>query len=130
MIAFAPGTAALAVALAATPTDAKPLPPGNWGGDHAAMAVSEKNVRFEFDCAHGFTDGPISPDADGNFEAPGTLVREFGPTRQDGEKGQRVRYVGRVEGGSMTVRVLAGAGAPVGTFTLERDRPARLRKCQ
>lgn len=130
MIGLASGAAALSVALAATPAPTKTLPPGNWGGEHAAMTVSEKNATFEFDCAHGSSDGPILSDAEGNFEVGGSFVREFGPTRQNGERGQRVRFVGRVEKSSMSLRVLSAGGDALGSFALERDRPPKLRKCQ
>jgi hypothetical protein len=37
---------------------------------------------------------------------------------------------GKIEGDAMTLAIqAAGTDAPIGTFSLERGRPARLRKC-
>ena len=115
-----------------TPPPGHPLGEGQWGGDHISMTVTAGGARLEFDCAHGEIEEPILLDADGRFDSRGVYVREApGPTRLDGPKGKSARYQGRVEKNSMTVSVVvAGSDEPVGPFTLQRDRLARVMKCQ
>jgi hypothetical protein len=86
----------------------------------------------ELDAAHGSTEGPLTLDAQGRFEANGTLVRERpGPARIGDEDavGEPARYRGTLEGDTLTLTVtLTRPGTVIGPLTAKRGSPARLRK--
>lgn len=109
----------------------KALPDSNWGGNHVGIEVDAKEVRFEFDCAHG-TAPAIRLAEDGRFDVAGTFVRERpGPTRPEGDRGEAARYSGRIEGDTMTLTVeTTNPAETIGTYTVQRGRLPRLRKCQ
>jgi hypothetical protein len=90
-----------------------------------------RGARIEFDCANGSIEEPIAADDHGRFDVTGTYVRERpGPVRPNESKGEPARYRGRIEGKTMTLSVeLAGSDVIIGTYTLERDRLPRIRKC-
>jgi hypothetical protein len=125
----------LAVLLVAAPTPSPEsrIPPGAWGGDGIALDVTASGARIELDCAHGTIDAPLSLDAEGGFDLPGTLVRERpGPVRMDEEEkpGVPVRYSGRLEGETLTLRIVQpNAPRPMRPLTAERGKSPRLRKC-
>ena len=104
---------------------------GSWGGEHVGLVTTDRGARLDFDCANGSIDQPIVPDEQGRFDAAGTYVRERpGPVRPNSTTGEPARYRGRIEGNTMTLSVeLAGSDVSVGTYTLERDRLPRIRKC-
>lgn len=105
---------------------------GAWGGRGARLEVGERGeARVEFDCAHGTVER-LALDAEGNFNARGLLVKERGGPVHAGreEEGEPARYAGKVEGKTMTLRVvLTGSGEEVGSYTLTHGRGARLTKC-
>jgi hypothetical protein len=120
------------LALLVSPQDAgKTFPDGKWGGDHVGIEVDAKGVRFEFDCAHGTT-AAIRFAGDGGFDVAGTFVRERpGPTRPEGDRNEAARYSGRIEGDTMTLTVeTTNPAETIGTYTLQRGRLPRVRKCQ
>jgi hypothetical protein len=108
------------------------VPAGVWGGTHIGLEVTEKGGRLDYDCAHGSIDQPIRLDKDGRFEVTGRHIKERGgPQREDADThGQPARYDGRVDGATMTLTVtLTDTQETVGTFTLTRGKPPRIRKC-
>jgi hypothetical protein len=117
---------------AATQDPPKRVPAGEWGGQHAALHVSDSGAELEFDCAHGQIARPLTLDADNRFDVRGTLVPETpGPRREDETAGRTVRYTGKVEGKSMTLTIAAADGsADLGTYALEHGRAAVIKKCQ
>lgn len=127
----------LALLTAAPPTPA-PAPPerllaGRWGGRGVALQVSPEGARLELDCAHGTIRPPMRIDESGGFRLQGTFVQERpGPARQDrGEDGVPAVYIGSTDGKTMSLTVsLQDADRTLGPFTLERDAPPRVRKCQ
>lgn len=109
----------------------KSVAAGTWGGRGVRLQVSASGADIEYDCAHG-TIGKMTLDAAGRFDAQGTHAAERGgPVRADEEaKGQPARYTGRIEGKTMTLRVvLTGTNQTVGTFTLTHGDEGRLVKC-
>ena len=129
-------TAALFVALlmaTPTPSPASRVPPGVWGGTGIAIEVTASGARIELDCAHGTIEGPLALDAEGGFDLPGTLVRERpGPVREDEEEmpGVPVRYSGRLEGETLTLRIVQpNAPRPMRPLTAELGKSPLLRKC-
>ncbi len=108
------------------------LPTGMWGGPHIGVEVTESGARLDYDCAHGTIDQPITPDASGKFAVNGTHTQERGgPVRADEDNsGQPARYVGTVEGRTLTFTVtLKGANEAVGTYTVTRGQAPRIVKC-
>jgi len=128
--------AALLAASAPTPTPSAGSPSrvaeGRWGGLGIAIEVTASGATIELDCAHGTIDEPLLLDADGRFELPGKFVRERpGPVREDEEeKGESVRYSGRLEGDALTLRIQApSAPRQMPPLTAILGRTPRLRKC-
>ncbi len=95
------------------------------------MEATEGRAELTFDCATGSVEGPIALDENGGFDVAGRLVREGpGPVRPDQLKGVSVRYVGKLEGETLTLSVrMSGSGEAPGPFTLTRGRMARIRSC-
>jgi hypothetical protein len=107
------------------------LLPGMWGGDHIRFEVTESGAKIDLDCAHASVEGKIKVDRAGRFNVRGTYYQEHGgPVREEEEaRGERVRMTGHVGGSLMKLTITRG-GAQVGTYTLTRDREARVVKCR
>ncbi|MFL6281969.1 MAG: hypothetical protein ACJ74Q_02240 [Pyrinomonadaceae bacterium] len=107
------------------------LTPGIWGGEHIRFEATESGARIDLDCAHAAVEGKIYVDRAGRFGVAGTYYREHGgPVREEEEaRGERVRLDGSVGGSLMKLTVTRG-GTRVGTYTLTRDREARVVKCR
>ncbi len=108
------------------------LPTGTWGGEHIALEVADNGATIDYDCAHGSITERIVPDANGKFVVKGLHVKErFGPLRQgDDMTGQPATYTGIRDGETLTMTVtLTGTSETVGTYTLTRGKPGRVRKC-
>jgi hypothetical protein len=74
----------------------------------------------------------VRPGSRGEFEAIGVHVREHGGPVREGERPDSIpaRYVGRVTGDRMTLRVYAGSRPDtLGPFELRRGGEPRLFKC-
>ena len=105
---------------------------GTWGGPHIGLVVSATGAEIEYDCAHGRIAGALRPDEDGDFVATGVHVNEHGGPVREGELADQhpARYVGRVRGSQMTLRVeLTDTARVVGTFELERGANPHVFKC-
>lgn len=105
---------------------------GQWGGEHVALQLKPDGGAIEYDCAHGGLSEPVRLEARGEFEAVGVHVREHGGPIREGERPDSVpaRYVGRVIGDRMTLRVYAGSRPDtLGPFELRRGGEPRLFKC-
>jgi len=126
---FAPILMSLFVA---APDRGKALPAGEWGGGGVSLVVAEKGAQLEFACAHASIESAIVLDEEGRFDVAGVFVREGpGPVRVDDDGGEPARFSGRVEKDTMTLTVERTTGSrTVGTFTLEKGRASRIRKCQ
>jgi hypothetical protein len=127
----------IAALLAMSPTPPPESPrvtEGRWGGVGIALEVTASDARIELDCAHGTIEGPLVLDGDGGFDRPGLFVRERpGPVHMGGEnveKGVPVRYVGRVQGETLTLRIVRpNAPRPPSPLSAELGRTPRLRMC-
>ena len=130
-----PVTTTTSPAPTSTPSPAKPrvegtrLKPGIWGGNHVNLEVTNEGAGFEFDCAHGRTSKPITPEADGSFEVEGTYEREGpGPTREGGNNAVDVRFTGTVTGDTMELTVQIANGDPQ-KFKLTSGKQGKLTRC-
>lgn len=112
-----------------SPNDGVPVI-GAWGAPHAALTLTDTGGSIEYDCASGGLSSPVRPDAAGGFAIDGVHVRGHGGPVRIGEVPDSVpaRYVGRVSGDRMTLRVLVGADT-LGPFELRRGAEARLVRC-
>src|SRR5262245_56546370 len=112
------------------PTKRPPLK-GNWGGEGAGIQITENGAQLFFDCAKGSIDVPITPDEDGRFEVTGRYVKEGpGPTRPEQTQGVGARYLGQLEGNTLTLSVRLTLSRDVlGPYTLTRNRMPRVREC-
>jgi len=118
-------------ACVASPSPVAPLAVGDWGGDHVLVSVSSASVvSFEFDCAHGATDAPITIDGHGHFRAKGLLATEGGPARQPPEAGFPVVYEGDRRGRRLDFTItLSTESQWIGNFTAVLGASPRLFKC-
>jgi hypothetical protein len=105
---------------------------GTWGGNHLRLRVTAMGGEVEFDCAHGEISEALKLDAEGRFDIAGTLTREGGPIRSDAPRaGRAARYVGRVEGQTMTLNVkFDDTDHESQTFALTLGSEGRLWKCR
>ena len=125
-------TVLVACAPATTNGDPGALVTGPWGGEHVALELTPTGGAIEYDCAHGGLTQPVRPGARGEFEATGVHVREHGGPVREGERPDSLaaRYVGRLTGEMMTLRVYIGSRPDtLGPFQLRRGAEPRLFKC-
>ncbi|HXT65051.1 MAG TPA: hypothetical protein VN696_18560 [Pyrinomonadaceae bacterium] len=105
---------------------------GSWGGADIALEVTTEGVEINFDCGTGHIDKAIVPDAEGKFSVDGTYVREHGGAMRSDETQDRkaATYKGTVNREKMSLSVTLTEGhLEIGSFTLERGKPGRVRKC-
>ncbi len=120
------------LALGAADASPKVVPSGEWGGRHLALKVSDSGATLEFDCAHAKIASALKL-KDRRFEAEGTYTRERpGAVRMgDTEDVRKAIFRGTLEGDTLTLTItLKEDGSSLGTFTVARDKPARLFKCR
>lgn len=125
-------TAGMLRSVTAGEQKSKRLPVGSWGGQGIRLETSDSGASIEYDCAHGSIDQPISVDETGRFDVKGLHSRERGgPVREgDQAKGEPVRYVGQTDGDTMTLTVrFVNRDETIGTLTLVRGKPGRIRRC-
>jgi hypothetical protein len=131
LLSFAAATAAVALLGTAAPEE-KRVPEGKWGGVGLLVEVGAGGAKVELDAGHGSIEGPLSLDAEGRFEANGTLVRERpGPTHIGGEDAgaDAARYRGTIAGETLTLDItLTKSGTAIGPLQAKLGAPARLRK--
>lgn len=105
---------------------------GAWGGQSIRLVVHADTVDVEFDCAHGKITAKFEIGSNGEFDLPGTFVRERGGPTRANETGteEAARYSGRIDGEKMTLTVkLTKTDQPADTFTLTKGSSGRIRKC-
>lgn len=104
---------------------------GQWGGEHISIKVGTRSAEVEYDCATGRIDGPLTVDADGNFNLRGIhRMERGGPVRADETvKEHPATFIGTIKGNTMTL-TLKLEGLDPETFTLERGKPGELFKCK
>ena len=106
--------------------------PGNWGGEHIGMVVSDTGAVIEYDCAAGAISVPLLLGSRGEFAWTGThSPGRGGPVRVDEPPNiHPARYSGRVSGNNMTVTLtLDDNSQPPQSFTLVRGANASVFRC-
>ncbi len=103
---------------------------GRWGAPRAELTLTDAGGSIEYDCAHGGLSSPLHADGSGRFDVAGVHMREHGGPVRLGEipDSASARYVGRVSGGRMTLRVFVGPDT-LGPFELVRGADAQLVRC-
>jgi hypothetical protein len=112
-------------------TESGKVPLGAWGGKHIALTVTERDARFEIDCAHGTIAGPLSLDANCRFSSSGFYVSERNSMEREGSSERRpARYTGWSDGKRMTLTiVLTDTGQVIGEFNLTLGTEPQITKC-
>jgi hypothetical protein len=90
---------------------------GTWGGDNAGLIVNGTDVHVHIGCTLGDALGPISPDANGRFEANGTYNVDAYPV----DRGiiHPAQFTGQITGQTMTLTVsLSDTARVLGPVTL------------
>ncbi len=120
------------VAAAACPTAVPDrVPPGNWGGLHAGMVVSDTGAEVQYDCAAGRVTAPMLLDAHGDFDLPGLYIRTGpGPVPANDSLVPKfpVRYTGHTDGKTMTFTV-SGDSVPAQRFDMTYGGNPNVMKC-
>lgn len=103
---------------------------GRWGGARADLTLTEAGGTISYDCAHGALHAPVVPDGAGGFDVAGVHVREQGGPVRIGQLPDSLpaRYVGRVRGHRMTLRIFIGTDT-LGPFELQLGAAAQLVRC-
>jgi len=127
---LAAGLALIGMAMAPEPTKRAALK-GNWGGEGAGLQITDDGAQLFFDCAKGTIEGPITLDENGRFEVTGRYVKEGpGPTRPEQTQGVGARYLGQLDGNTLTLSIRLTLSRDVlGPFTLTKGRMPRVREC-
>ena len=101
------------------------VPPGSWGGERAALEVTQTGALAEFDCAHAVIDEPLRLEDD-RFSVTGTYVREQGgPQREEPELHRPARFSGSLAGDRLSFSVrLTDEDQDVGSFSVVRGAPS------
>jgi hypothetical protein len=101
---------------------------GTWGGDNAGLIVSGTDVHVHIGCTLGDALGPISPDANGRFEANGTYNVDAYPV----DRGiiHPAQFTGQITGQTMTLTVsLTDTARVLGPVTLIYGKEPRMGPC-
>jgi hypothetical protein len=108
------------------------VPVGEWGGDHIGMVVTDTGATIEYDCAAGRITGPLTLDANGDFNWTGIhSPGHGGPIRVDEPPDNRpARYSGSATTSAMRITMTVVDGSiPPQTFVLARGGAGRVFRC-
>jgi hypothetical protein len=115
-------------------TDDVALPTaGTWGGPDIQVVATNQGATTQFVCAHGTIDQPITPDASGNFSAPGTYVFEHPATvqGQPNTDSHSARYDGQLSDRTMRITVtVPDKQQSFGPFTATLGTTGPSTRCQ
>jgi len=101
---------------------------GTWGGDNAALIVTNTDVHVHIGCTLGDAVGPIHPDANGQFEATGTYNVDAYPI--DRGITHPARFTGQISGQTMTLTVtLTDTARVVGPVKLVYGAEPKMGPC-
>jgi hypothetical protein len=88
------------------PVVAGPLALGNWGGDSAAMIVSDTAMHLHIGCTYGDVSGRIEIGPNGQFDVAGSyMLRAFPITVGPAVPARFVGQVNAAKGGTATITV-------------------------
>lgn len=109
------------------------LSKGTWGGPGVELTVTDTGGHFEFDCASGDIDHPLSVDDKGAMAIDGVFIAERpGAVRLDATPDKRsVRFVGRLAQKTLSFDItVKDSPDKLGHFEVTLDAAARVRKCR
>jgi hypothetical protein len=110
------------------PARLKQVPMGTWGGQNAALLVTETTAHAHIGCTLGDVEGPIPLDGTGHFDVAATYNVDAFPV----DRGIRhpARFSGNVEGSTMTLLVrLTDTGQTFGPVGLMLGRQPQIQDC-
>ncbi len=116
--------------LGCTAATSTPITPviGTWGGDNAGLIVAGTDVHVHIGCTLGDAVGPISPDANGRFEATGTYNVDAYPV--DRGITHPARFTGQIVRQTMTLTVtLTDTARTLGPVTLIYGKEPKMGPC-
>lgn len=101
---------------------------GTWGGDNAGLIVTSTDVHVHIGCTLGDAVGPVRPDADGRFAAPGTYNVDAYPVNRGIT--HPATFSGQVVGQTMTLTVsLTDTARVLGPVTLTYGKEPKMGPC-
>jgi hypothetical protein len=93
---------------------------GLWGGRDIGLRATSTITTIDFFCARGVINQPLLPDSNGDFDLQGTYARaKLGGALAD----LPARYVGRIDGKAMTLKVTVDKITQSYTLTLGQTPP-------
>lgn len=93
---------------------------GLWGGPDIGLQATGTITTIDFFCARGVINQPLVPDSSGNFDLQGTYAgAKLGGALAD----LPARYVGRIDGKTMTLKVTVDNITQSYTLTLGQTPP-------
>jgi hypothetical protein len=116
--------------LGCTAATSTPITPviGTWGGNNAGLIVAGTDVHVHIGCTLGDAVGPISPDANGRFEATGTYNVDAYPV--DRGITHQARFTGQIVRQTMTLTVtLTDTARTLGPVTLTYGKEPKMGPC-
>jgi hypothetical protein len=99
------GVVAACSSTSAVPKFAGLLPLGNWGGDSAAMIVSDTAMHLHIGCTYGDVSGRIPVNEDGSIDMVGSYMLHAYPVAVG--PSVPARFVGRWNGSNSSLTVTA-----------------------
>ena len=101
---------------------------GTWGGDNAAVRVSEEQIHVHIGCTFGDAPKPGRLAPDGRFEVEGRFNVDAYPVNRGID--HPARFAGRVSGNRLTITVtLTDNGRVLGPATVEYGREPLMKTC-
>lgn len=109
------------------------VPEGVWAGEQLILTVTTTGATAEFECAAGRVEEPLSLDAGGRFDVPGTYADQPGGPVPSGSTSAALpaRYRGQLDDPRHLVLtvVLPRSGTTQGPFELELGGADLLQRC-
>ena len=104
---------------------------GKWGGQHIAMNATPVAVSFEFDCAGGRIDNPLSTGLDGRLNAAGIYFPGHGGPERVDEIPRAIPavYGGSIAGDRLKLSIQLETGERIGPFELRRGAEPQIFRC-
>jgi len=109
---------------------ASPSLQGVWGGARIGLTITAYGAAVEYDCAAGSIDQVFAPDASGHFDLIGTwwftppvVFEDWKPDKQP------ARYVGVLEGKTITLTVIRMDDGSTLTYRLVQNTVPDIRRC-
>ena len=105
------------------------VPNGAWGGEGAALDVTDNGATVRFECGHGTIAHPLKLDDQGRFSVVGTFRPETAPG-EDAVESRPARYQGRLDRDGLEFTVTLEGQTARGPYTVALAKAADVDKCE